>query len=230
MPRETCYRCRRPKEYCLCPTEAPMETRTRIVLLMHPMEWRREKCATGRLACLNLAGSEIIPGLAFDENPRFREIITDAKLYPVLLYPGSDAINLTEGGFPASELDGRRLVVFLIDATWACAKSVLRSSPGLLELPRVMFVPREKSRFVIKRQPRDYCLSTIEAIHELLLSLESAGLDSYPDKTRLLAAFDAMQRIQIQKAASEGNPRHLQGKAPSETEEGLRDTTGLPRL
>jgi len=190
-----------------------METRTRIVLLMHPKEWRREKCATGRLTCLNRANSEIIPGIAFDAESRFRALVDDRENYPVLLYPGAGAFNLSEGGFPASELGGRRLVVFLIDSTWACSKSVLRESPALARLPRVMFVPREKSRFIIKRQPRDYCLSTIEAVHELLLSLETAGLDSYPDKERLLAAFDAMQRVQIEKAASEGNLRYLHKKA-----------------
>lgn len=186
-----------------------METRTRIVLLMHPMEWRREKCATGRLTCLNLANSEIIPGLAFDENPRFRELVDDPANYPVLLYPGPRAFNLSEGGFPASELGDRRLVVFLIDSTWACSKSVLRESPGLLRLPQVKFVPSQPSRFVIKRQPAEYCLSTIEATHEILLALEGAGLDRYPDKTRLLEVFDRMQRVQIDKATNAPNPRRL---------------------
>lgn len=186
-----------------------MDTKTRIVLLMHPKEWRRTKCATGRLACLNLANSEIMPGINFDEDRRFRELVDDPGNYPVLLYPGSSAMNLSEGGFPASELGARRLVVFLIDATWACSRSVLRESPGLLKLPRVMFVPKERSRFVIKRQPRDYCLSTIEAIHELLLSLEEAGLDAYPDRGRLLGVFDAMQRVQIDAAAKMGNLRYI---------------------
>jgi len=186
-----------------------METRTRIVLLMHPKEWRREKCATGRLTCLNLANSEIIEGLRFDDDARVRELIDDVRNYPVLLYPGAGARNISEGGFPAEDLDGRRLVVFLIDSTWSCSRSVLRSSPGLLRLPRIMFVPREKSRFVIKRQPRDYCLSTIEAAHELLLALEAAGLDEYPDKGRLLDIFDAMQRVQIERAAGAGYPRYL---------------------
>ena len=176
---------------------------------MHPKEWRRTKCATGRLACLNLANSEIMPGINFDEDRRFRELVDDPGNYPVLLYPGSSAMNLSEGGFPASELGARRLVVFLIDATWACSRSVLRESPGLLKLPRVMFVPKERSRFVIKRQPRDYCLSTIEAIHELLLSLEEAGLDAYPDRGRLLGVFDAMQRVQIDAAAKMGNLRYI---------------------
>ena len=210
MPREYCYRCRRPKELCLCPAKPPMETRTRIVLLMHPMEWKREKCTTGRLTCLNLANSEILQGIAFDGHPRVRELVDDPGNYPVLLYPGKGAMDITEGGFPKAELGGRRLVVFLIDSTWSCARSVVRASPGLMRLPRLAFTPREKSRWVIKRQPADYCLSTLEATHELLLALEAAGLDEYPDKGRLLAAFAAMQAVQVERAAANGSPRYLE--------------------
>jgi len=151
--RELCYRCLRPKRLCLCPAEPPMETRTRVVLLMHPMEYRHERCTTGRLTCLNLANSEIIPGLAFGDHPRYRALVDDPGNYPVLLYPGTDAYDLSSGGFPGDILGDRRLVVFLIDSTWACAKAILRESPCLLDLPCVKFTPSEPSRYVIKRQP-----------------------------------------------------------------------------
>ncbi|MGD9941221.1 MAG: DTW domain-containing protein, partial [Clostridia bacterium] len=107
----------------------------------------------------------------------------------------------------------KQLVVFIIDATWSCSRAVLRASPGLLDLPRLMFRPREKSRWIIKKQPADWCLSTIEAIHELLLALEAAGLDCYPDKQRLLAVFAAMQTYQIERAAAGYNPRRKTKKA-----------------
>lgn len=183
-----------------------MATRTRIVLLMHPMEFRREKCTTGRITCLNLANSEIIPGIGFDDNPRVRALINDPRNYAVLVYPGEDALNVTNGELPAAALGDRRLVVFLLDATWSCAGKMLKASPGLLRLPRLMFTPRERSRFTIKRQPRAECLSTLEATHELLLALDAAGLDRYPDKTRLIAAFNAMQDFQVeqQKMAKSG--------------------------
>ncbi len=190
-----------------------METSTRIVLLMHPMEWRREKCTTGRITCLNLANSEIIPGLAFDANPRFQALVSDPRNYPMLLYPGVDARDLSNDAFNGDDLGGRRLVVFLIDATWACARVVARESPGLMSLPRIMFTPKVKSRWVIKRQPADWCLSTLEATHELLLALEDSGLDRYPDKERLLAAFAAMQATQVEHARVDRQPRWLVNKA-----------------
>ncbi len=186
-----------------------MRTRTRIVLLMHVKEWRREKCATGRLTCLNLENSEIIPGVAFDGEPRVRELIEDPGNFCALLYPGPGAIDLSSERLPPDFLGGRRLVVFLVDATWSCSRTVLRASPGLLRLPRLMFTPKEKSRFVIKRQPAPWCLSTIEATHELLLALEAAGLDDYPDKTRLLDVFAAMQEPQLRLSAAAGRPRFV---------------------
>jgi len=184
---------------------------------MHTKEYRRQKTGTGRLACINLAKAEIIPGIAFGDNTRFRELADDPGNFPVLVYPGPGAINLSAANFAegpdgarlASELGGRRLVVFLVDATWRCSHAVLRESPELLRLPRLEFQPRELSRWIIKRQPHDYCLSTIEAIHELLCALEAAGLDSYPDKDRLLAVFTAMQGYQIERAIASGKPRYL---------------------
>jgi len=197
-----------------------METRSRIVLLMHPMEYRHQKCTTGRLTCLNLANSEIIPGERFDDNPRVRALTGDPGNYPVLLYPGEGAMRIHDGGFPASALGNRNLVVFLIDATWSCARKMARLSPSLLRLPRLMIDPCAPSRFTIKRQPAPWCLSTLEATHELLLSLEAGGVDVYPDKDRLLAAFDAMQDFQIRSiTAAAGRFTHrvrgLRG-APSE--------------
>jgi DTW domain-containing protein YfiP len=154
-----------------------MQTRTRIVLLMHPKEQRREKCTTGRLVCANLANSEIIPGLRFDDNERVRALIDDPGNQPVLLYPGQDALDLTGGSLPAVQSERRKLVVFLIDGTWACSRKMLHASPRLQSLPRVMF------------------------------TLEAAGLDAYPDKGRLLEVFNAMQNFQIECELKHRRPR-----------------------
>ena len=176
-----------------------METRSRIVLLMHPKEYRHQKCTTGRLLCLHLENSEIIPGVCFDNNGRVRQLIEDPANCPVLLYPGKDALSVRDI-FAAGPL-GRRLVVFLIDGTWQCARRIVRESPFLLRLPRLMIQPESPSRFTIKRQPAPWCLSTLEAAHELLLRLEAEQMDVYPDRDRLLAAFTAMQDFQIQQTA-----------------------------
>jgi DTW domain-containing protein YfiP len=211
-----------------------METEARIILLMHPKEWRRDKCTTGRLACLHLAQSRIIPGLDFSQDERVAVELADPAGYPVLLYPGEGATVLGESPTADSErfcsgLGGRRLLVFIFDATWACAQSMARHNPQLLALPRLMFLPREPSRFRIKRQPAPHCLSTIEAIHALLSSLADAGIERYPDRQRLLAAFEAMQEYQIERFTATGKkPRYLPRSEAGGFRGGSSGTAGSP--
>ena len=209
--RVTCYRCFWPKSLCWCGSIIPMETRTRFVFLMHPKEFKQEKAATGRLTHLCLARSEVHVGIGFDDCEAVRALINDPGNICVLLHPGRDAINLSNAG-PASTADScfasfrndrlkRTLVVFLIDATWALGRKMLKLSLGLQRLPRLMFTPSAPSRYVIKQQPHTGCLSTLEATHELLVALERAGLDNYPLPEQLLALFHRMQNFQLRCAA-----------------------------
>ncbi len=206
MSRETCYRCFWPKPLCWCPSITPMETRTRFVFLMHPKEFKQEKAGTGRLTHLCLKHSEIHMGIGFDDHEEVQALIHDPRNLAVLLYPGETARNLSNGDLRADELGGRTLVVFLLDATWACARKMLRLSPSLQRLPRIMFTPSAPSRYVIKQQPQDGCLSTLEATHELLLAMERSGLDRYPLPEQLLALFARMQDFQIKCARDPSRP------------------------
>lgn len=218
MSRETCYRCFWPKAICWCPTIQPMATRTKFVFLMHPKEFKKEKASTGRLTHLCLADSVIHMGIGFDGHDAVQALIADPQNFPVLLYPGTEAKNLSTGALSAGDLGGRRLVVFLLDATWSGARKMLRLSGSLQRLPRIMFTPTSPSRYVIKQQPQDGCLSTLEATHELLLALERSGLDAYPLPEQMLGLFDRMQEFQIRCAAdpNRGGYRRQPYSDPSE--------------
>jgi DTW domain-containing protein YfiP len=208
--RLTCYRCFWPQSLCWCPSITAMDTRTRFAFLMHPKEFKHEKAATGRLTHLCLSRSEIHMGLGFDGHEEVQALIHDPQNFPVLLYPGRDATNLSLASAAAPDshlaalkahLSGRRLVVFLLDATWSLGRKMLNLSPTLKLLPRIMFTPSAPSRFVIKQQPHAGCLSTLEATHELLVALERAGLDHYPLPDQLLGLFQRMQDFQMRCAA-----------------------------
>ncbi|MBI2515477.1 MAG: DTW domain-containing protein [Opitutae bacterium] len=229
MSREMCYRCFWPKNLCWCPTLQPMETRTHFVFLMHPKEFKQEKAGTGRLTHLCLPNSAIHMGMAFDDDADVQALIADPRNYPVLLYPGKEALNLSEALTPTGAavpafatlravLRERRLVVFILDATWSGARKMLRLSPGLQRLPRIMFTPAAPSRFVIKQQPAEGCLSTLEATHELLTVLERTGLDRYALPGQLLGIFQKMQDYQIACAADPTRPgyRRKPYKTPAE--------------
>lgn len=175
-----------------------MPTQTRFVFLMHPKEFKQEKAATGRLTHLCLPNSELHMGVSFADDASVNRLIEDPANFPVLLYPGEQARNLSRGELAPAELGARQLVVFLLDATWACARKMLRLSGNLQGLPRIMFTTSAPSRYVIKQQPQAGCLSTLEAVHETLLALERSGLDRYALPDQLLGLFQRMQQFQIE--------------------------------
>jgi DTW domain-containing protein YfiP len=205
-----------------------MPTRTKFVILMHPYEFKRIKANTGRLTHLCLADSELHIGETFDRHEPVQALITDPKNYPVLLYPGRDALDLSTvepdnvqlSTFNA-QLSERRLVVFLLDATWRLVRPMLRTSLSLQRLPKIMFSNAAPSRYIIKRQPEPGCLSTLEATHELLVALNRAGLDRYTQPEQMLDLFRRMQEFQIRRTEENrrlGIRRHArkpsQGNAP----------------
>jgi DTW domain-containing protein YfiP len=178
-----------------------MPTRTKFVILMHPYEYKRVKANTGRLTHLCLADSELHLGIGFDEHEAVQALINDPRNFPVLLYPGRDSRDLSKGELPVADLAGRRLVVFLLDATWRLVRPMFRTSLSLQRLPRIMFTNAAPSRYIIKRQPEPGCLSTLEATHELLCALDRAGLDVYSQPAQLIDLFHRMQDFQIRRAA-----------------------------
>lgn len=199
-----------------------MHTRTKFVILMHPYEHRRIKLNTGRLTHHCLANSELYVDETFDRNDGVQTLISDPDNYPVLLYPGEDAFDLSKGELEPAAISNRQLVVFLIDATWRLARPMLRFSESLKALPKVMFSGAEPSRYVIKKQPEPGCLSTLEAVHELLLALERSGLDEYPMPEQMLEHFMKMQAYQLKR--TEAN--RMLGFATRDTREASRAQVG----
>jgi DTW domain-containing protein YfiP len=193
-----------------------MPTRTKFVILMHPYEFKRIKANTGRLTHLCLADSEVHIGIGFDDHEAVQALINDPRNHPVLLYPGKAAVDLSNPDHSqlptfSSQLESRRLVIFLLDATWRLARPMLRTSLSLQKLPQVMFSNATPSRYVIKRQPKPSCLSTLEATHELLVALDRSGLDHYSRPEQLLAVFHRMQNHQLKWIAENkrlGRNRH----------------------
>jgi DTW domain-containing protein YfiP len=201
-----------------------MPTRTKFVILMHPYEFKRVKANTGRLTHLCLRDSELHLGVGFDGHEAVQALLTDPGNYPVLLYPSPGALDLSTA--PAhdprltalkDQLESRRLVVFLLDATWRLVRPMLRTSLSLQGLPRIMFSNAAPSRYRIKRQPEPGCLSTLEATHELLVALDRSGLDAYAQPDQLLDLFQRMQDFQIRRTAENaltGDRRHVRKIPP----------------
>jgi DTW domain-containing protein len=188
--RPFCYRCRKPASTCYCQEVRPVRPGFEVVLLQHPRE-RRKGIGTARMVHLSIPGSRLIVGERFEENPEVASLLADAGRHCVVLFPGPGSLDLDAAGSAAFPAD-RRLVVFVIDGTWACARKILRLSPSLAALPKIRFSPRQPSEYsAIRQQPAPQCLSTLEAVHHLIGVLEPAT-----DASPMLGIFREMVRRQ----------------------------------
>ena len=170
-----CYQCFRPVKTCYCKAIKAMDPCIKFVILMHPKEAFKQKTGTGRLTHLTLVDSEIIIDHRFDHNPRTQQLLRDPSYYPMVLYPAKEA-HTTET-FPFdSVLQHKKLLIFLIDATWTFAPKMMSRSPSLQALPKLSFRRAYRSVFEIKKQPSDFCLATIESSYYLIKELQAAGV------------------------------------------------------
>jgi len=211
--RDLCVRCNRSKSTCFCGFVSPFRTRTRFVILMHTKEYKRQRTGTGRLTAMSLPNSEIIVGVDFSNDRRVNALIANPGYYPVLLFPGPSAVNLTEGG----ELNvpgDRTLLVFVVDGTWRLARKIVHMGGNLRGLPRICFTSSVPSRFLIKRQPREFCLSTIEAVHHLLDALDRLGLEKLEKKhDSLIGVLDKIVEFQQRCTADPSLPSFRRKKS-----------------
>jgi DTW domain-containing protein YfiP len=158
------------------------------VILTHPIE-RRMKTGTGRLTHICITNSIFLEGVEFRDDPRVNGLIRDPRYFPVVLYPGMNAVDVSAMAWPPD----RRLLIFVIDTKWGHAKGVLNRSPNLKALPQIRFSPSKPSAMQFREQPRFECLSTIEAVHFLLEHLAPGR----PEHANLIYAFDKMVRRQL---------------------------------
>ena len=218
--RDTCYKCYRPVKACFCSSISSFATNCRIVLLMHPLEAKKSHIGTGRMAHVALENSEIIVDNDFDDNPRFNKLITSKDYFPILLYPGEDSININETLIDHNLFQEKIPLIFILDGTWPCAKTMMKYTKKLHCLPKMSFSTNKESKFAIKHQPAKYCLSTIESIYYLLEGLEKQNLENIGNaKDTLLNALASTVEFHKKCASTpemNNYGRHSRGPKPAE--------------
>ncbi len=193
--RNLCLRCRRPETTCYCAQlPPPLETRTRVVFLQHPRE-RRVAIGTARMARLALRNAELHEGVDFTGHARLEQLAAKPESVAVL-FPGENAITVEEARTNPPE------TLIVVDGTWPQAKKVVSRNPLLAGLPRIGFVPRRPSNYRIRAEPADHCVSTIEAVVEMLGILEGdpARFDT------MLRAFEYMVDTQLERQSQRTSP------------------------
>ncbi len=79
-----------------------------------------------------------------------------------VLFPGEGAMTLEQARASPPE------TLIVVDGTWPLAKKVVKNNPVLAGLPRIGFTPRRPSNYRIRAEPAEHCVSTIEAVVEVL--------------------------------------------------------------
>lgn len=199
-----CWSCHRVSPLCLCSRVQAFDWEPRLAILVHRKEFRKT-VGTARLVKLSVAHSRVFVGHGpdFDEDAEIQSLISDPALFPVLLFPGPKSVNLTQTS-PEALRDwiprDRRLAIIVVDGSWSLARKMIRTSRSLSQLPRISFDVSSPSNYRFRRQPRPYCLSTVEAIHLLMESLHRVKIAELPARGAhhaMLEVFDWLVETQI---------------------------------
>ena len=206
--RDTCYICYRPRFLCLCDRLPRIDNRTELVVLQHPRE-RAHPFGSARMLVQSLRRARLVvatrgPGKSVTHP---MSLAADA----VLLYPRPDSDDIgslrRDVGTAPRPLPSQVLV---LDGTWSQAHRLYRDNPYLQALPHYRFSPQRPSRYLVRREPKAHCVSTLEAAVEVLSLLEPdlAGLDD------LLRVFERMngEQVTVRKGIA-GRPRHKKARA-----------------
>ncbi|KAM6986201.1 tRNA-uridine aminocarboxypropyltransferase 2 [Aplochiton taeniatus] len=200
--RPTCSRCKRPQKVCLCPflPVHPLEVSTCLYIVQHPAEESRVLRTVPVLAaCLPPGKCKVLVGRRFHENrnPELAAVCRDSRT--LILYPGPEAQNLEDLVQNTEAQDGSAGAhnVIIIDGTWSQAKDMfLRNT--LLHLPKQVQLSRAlSSQYVIRTQPTNICLSTLECAAVTLSILER---NDYIQEV-LLKPLNALCSFQLQHGA-----------------------------
>ena len=184
--RPYCYRCDKPSDMCLCSRLTPIRNSLPVHVLQHPQE-RRHHLGTARLLRLGLAHVRVRVLEQSSQSAACEP--SDLPEGAGLLYPDRDARDLT-----TLAADERPSCLVVIDGTWSQAHRMFRDNPWISALPRYGLPDGEGSRYRIRPEPREECLSTVESVVAALRILEP-GLQG---TETLISAFDTMIDDQIE--------------------------------
>ncbi|XP_067931871.1 tRNA-uridine aminocarboxypropyltransferase 2-like [Watersipora subatra] len=167
--RETCERCRRPATVCWCPfLPSPIDIKTRVIILQHPYEGKRRLSTTPMLVNGLAQGScTILLGSRFNVSryPLLEEVVGAPNT--VLLYPDSSAVPINT--LPTD----KPYNLIVLDGTWLQARGIYGKNSFLQQMKKVKVTSASVSKYVVRTQPTDECLSTLESTALALESLEN---------------------------------------------------------
>ena len=165
-PRQKCERCKRPVSVCICCSlpKHPYDLKlSKLILLQHPDEKKRSLNTSAIIeACLSQKSYSIYKGRQFNCNKTFEALhnMINESQNTFILYPSKDAISLEEmikkGGSDTC------YNIILLDGTWRQTKFMYAHTNFVQKLPKVKINSSTVSEYLIRQQPTDQCLCTVE--------------------------------------------------------------------
>ncbi|KAB7500518.1 DTW domain-containing protein 2 [Armadillidium nasatum] len=171
--RPMCETCGRPSGVCWCRNlnGEKVSTNCRVFILQHPHEEKRCLRTVPILeALIPKENCSVIKGKKFNPSrcPELKNELSNEN--SILMYPGQNAVDIED----LPPVGGPQLPynIFILDGTWQQAKSMFFRNPYLRDLKQVRLSGRHISEYVIRRQPTDDALSTVEVVAVALSTLE----------------------------------------------------------
>lgn len=213
--RDYCEGCNRPLPQCLCEhlPEEKIGLETKVLVLQHPVEFRRKTISTVPLLKLVLGECHVLVGRSFDIE---LENIIDGACHegriPLLLFPGPNATVLEDNGAmeqlksanhgsdTLEEHRSAKYLLIIVDGTWTQAKRMVRNSPVLMQKCNpIQFTGTDDLSIydAIRKQPDTHCLSTLESCVRTLKLLEPENEKTEAASKHLLDALRSMIFTQL---------------------------------
>ena len=204
-----CPRCRLHGTLCVCALVPRLETRTRVVLIIHRFE-DRKPTNTGRIATDCLVNSEVM--VRGDRAAAAEPFACPPGTLPLVLFPYEHAL-------PLSDFAGSSEPVTLVvpDGNWRQASKVKKRVPGLSDVPCVSLPEGPPSQYRLRTEATLHGLSTLEAIARALGILEGEHVQRELERVlttmveRTLWARGTLATAEATQGIPEGVMRHDPG-------------------
>lgn len=189
MSRNYCPNCEKATAACFCHKLHQYSIDSQIIILRHPSE-KGHPLGTAKIAELSLDNCKVITAEEFKNNLELTQAIKDHESY--LVFPTQNE----QPSRPINESTKKKLYIF-IDGTWKKAKKILYMNPFLNDLPTISLTPSDRSKYILRKVPKDNYISTLEAICECLRQYDDKDISG------TLNTLKHIQDFQIQKMGIE---------------------------
>lgn len=186
-----CAPCGLYRPLCICALAPKLETRTRVLVLMHVRETPLTT-NTARLAELALKNAELRVRGKRGEDLDCSDVAKNSEYSPGVLFPSVDA-QILSPELVASL--GKPLLLVVPDGNWKQTSKIQKRVPGLSELPKFKLPPGPPSEYRLRIAPKPEYVSTFEAILRAVKIAETPyiGPDRATELERVLHSYFKMK-------------------------------------